>query len=134
MTRLRMAHSEKPVHLLCADNQTLVGAALAKVFSTAGYQVARAADGESAWSMIAPNPAQFGVVIADHFMPRLDGLGLVQRLRNARYAGRILVYSEALSADDDLAYRQLGIDALVEKGPDSARILAIMEAFHASGL
>lgn len=123
-----------PIHLLCADDQTLVGAALVKVFSTAGYRVERALDGESAWAMLAPNPARFQVVITDHVVPPLGGLGLVQHLRAAAFPGRILVYSGSLSAEDDLAYRQLAVDVIVEKGPDSTRLLAVVEAFHASGL
>lgn len=127
-----MLSSAQPLQLLCADDHTLVGEALVKVFSTAGYRVEHATDGESAWAKLAPNPARFQVVITDHAMPRLDGLGLVQRLRSAQYPGRILVYSASISPDEDLAYRQLAVDAIVEKGPDSARLLAIVEAFHAS--
>ena len=134
MLRLRMARSTShPLQLLCADDHTLVGEALVKVFSTAGYEVERANDGESAWAKLAPNLSRFQVVITDHVMPHLDGLGLVQRLRSAHYPGRILVYSDAISADEDLAYRQLAVDAIVEKGPDSAKLLAIVEAFHAGG-
>lgn len=134
MARLRMAHATShPIHLLCADDHTLVGEALAKVFSTAGYRVERADDGESAWQKLSQNIARFQVVITDHVMPRLDGLGLVARLRGANYPGRIIVYTETISADEDLAYRKLAVDAIVAKGPDSAKLLAVVEAFHAGG-
>ena len=129
-----MAHAAShPIHLLCADDHTLVGEALVKVFSTAGYRVEHADDGESAWEKVSQNPARFQVVITDHAMPRLDGLGLVQRLRRANFPGRIIVYTDKISADEDVAYRALAVDAIVAQGPDSAKLLAVVEAFHAGG-
>jgi len=123
----------KRIHLLCADDHTLVGEALVKVFTTAGYHVVHVTDGLAAWETLSRDPARIHVVITDHSMPRLNGLGLVERLRDAHYPGRIIVYSGSLTADEDLAYRKLSVDAIVEKGADSAKLLAVVEAFHAGG-
>lgn len=128
-----MAYSPTPpLHFLCADDHTLVGEALARVFFTAGHYVEHAFTGESAWQKISAHTTRFEVVIADHVMPQLNGIELVRRLRAARFPGRVLVYSHALSPEEELEYRQLAITAIVENGPDSARLLAVMEAFHGS--
>lgn len=121
----------KPIHLLCADDHTLVGEALVKVFTTAGYQVVHVDNGLSAWEIISADPQRFHVVITDHSMPQIDGLRLVQQLRQAKYLGRVIVYSGSLTPEEDLAYRKLSVDAIIENGPDSAKLLAVVEAFHA---
>jgi CheY-like chemotaxis protein len=132
---LRMNRSgQRPIQILCADDHTLVGTALAKVLSTAGFVVEQVHDGLAAWEKVSTDLGRFRVVIADHAIPKLSGLGLVQQLRNAEFPGRIIIYSNTLSPDDDLAYRNLRVDAIVENGPDSARLLAVVEAFHARGL
>lgn len=120
-----------PLAILCVDDHTLVGDALMKVFGTAGYAVERAADGESAWGMLADNPARFDVIVTDHEMPNLDGLGLVRRLREARFLGRVIVYSGSLTDSVVAQYRALAVDAIVAKGPAAARLLAVVQAFNA---
>lgn len=134
IARLRMRpSSQKPINLLCADAQTLVGEAVARVFTTGGYHVERVQDGLSAWEKLSVDPTRYHVVITEHTIPLLNGLLLVERLRDVRFPGRIIVYSAAISPDEDLAYRRLSVDAIVENGPDSAKLLAIVEAFHAGG-
>ncbi len=125
-----MSSKNQPLSILCVDNHTLVGDALAKVFRTAGYVVERAEDGESAWTKLTQAPGHFDVLVTDHEMPRLDGVGLVTRLREVGFAGRVIVYSAALSGADTERYRELGVDAIVVKSPDAARLLAIVQAFN----
>lgn len=125
-----MKPEDQPLTVLCADDHTLVGDALTKIFTTAGYVVVRADDGEMAWEKMAANPDDVDVVITDHGLPRLDGLGLVSRLRSAGYGGRIIVYSDALSDEDAVRYRAFSVDALIVKGPVPDRLLAVVEAFH----
>lgn len=124
------AEAPHPLSILCVDDHTLVGDALVKVFSGAGYAVERAEDGKAAWEMLAPAPDRFDVLITDHQMPHLTGLELVERLRTIPFAGRIIVYSGRLGPVESAHYAKLGVDAVVNKGPDSARLLAIVEAFH----
>jgi CheY-like chemotaxis protein len=122
--------AEKPLTILCADDHTLVGDALTKVFATAGYIVDRASDGVEAWTKLSADLRRFDVLITDDQMPRLGGLQLVGRLHDAGYPGRIIVYSAALTEEDESLYRGMGVDAIVVKSPDAAKLLAIVKAFH----
>lgn len=126
----KMTAPSKKLTILCVDDHTLVGEALARVFTTAGYHVERADDGLMAWEKLSANLTGFDVLITDHEMPQLDGLQLVELLREADYPGRIIVYSGSLSEETRAAYHRHAVDAIVVKGPDSARLLAIVEAFH----
>ncbi len=64
--------------LLCDDEIHILRAAEFK-FRRAGYDVRIAGDGQAAWEAIQQQKPD--VVITDYQMPRLDGFGLVQRIR-----------------------------------------------------
>jgi len=51
-----------------------------------GYQVTTANDGESAWLIYIESPDKFDVVLTDHLMPKLEGFGLVKRIREHGFA------------------------------------------------
>ncbi|MHB1036959.1 MAG: response regulator [Pirellulales bacterium] len=63
--------------LLCDDESHILRAAQFKL-SRAGYEVDCAGDGEEAWQTIACRCPD--LVVTDCQMPRLDGLGLAQRI------------------------------------------------------
>jgi two-component system, OmpR family, alkaline phosphatase synthesis response regulator PhoP len=65
--------------LLCDDEIHIVRAAEFKL-KRAGYDVQIANDGEAAWEIIERNAPD--MLITDCQMPRLDGFGLVQRVRD----------------------------------------------------
>lgn len=64
--------------LLCDDEIHILRAAEFK-FKRAGYDVQVAGDGEEAWEMIQAGRPD--LLITDFQMPRLDGLGLIRRVR-----------------------------------------------------
>ena len=64
--------------LLCDDEIHILRAAEFKL-KRAGFDVQVAGDGEEAWEAIEAQKPD--VLITDCQMPRLDGLGLVQRVR-----------------------------------------------------
>ena len=65
--------------LLCDDEIHILRAAEFKL-KKAGYEVQIAGDGEEAWEAIHRQKPD--ILITDCQMPRLDGLGLVRRLRD----------------------------------------------------
>jgi DNA-binding response OmpR family regulator len=64
--------------LLCDDEIHILRAAEIKL-RRAGFDVQIASDGEEAWAIIQTQPPE--VLVTDCQMPRLDGFGLTQRIR-----------------------------------------------------
>lgn len=67
--------------LLFVDDDQSVRHAWAALLERKGWQVTRARDGEEAWSQFSQTGKHFDVVLTDQSMPRLDGVGLAQRIR-----------------------------------------------------
>lgn len=67
--------------LLCDDEFHIVRAAEIK-FQRRGFDVRTASDGEEAWELLQNWTPD--ILVTDCQMPRLDGLGLVRRLRDAK--------------------------------------------------
>lgn len=65
--------------LLCDDELHILRAAEFK-FQRAGYDVRCAGDGEEAWELIEAELPD--IVVTDYQMPRLDGLGLAERMKH----------------------------------------------------
>lgn len=67
--------------VLVVDDDAGVLEVVIRMLRTAGYEVCAAADGEAGWDVI--NTHHFDLIITDHDMPRLTGVGLLRRLRTA---------------------------------------------------
>lgn len=65
--------------LLVVDDEKNLRMVVQKELSRQGHEVEESADGESAWEMIEEH--DFDVLLCDVNMPRLDGMGLLRRLR-----------------------------------------------------
>ncbi len=71
-------------HLLVVEDDPLVRAVLVRELATQGYQVAEAADGQSALDRIADTREPFDLLITDLAMPRMDGRELAARVAAVR--------------------------------------------------
>lgn len=120
---------QRSLRILCADDNTLLGDILIKVFSLAGHSAEHVADGAAAWERMANASADYDILVTDHRMPGLSGLELVERLRQANFPGRIIVHSAALAEKDTQAYRLMAVDAIVVKPAAAEALLGIVEAF-----
>src|SRR5262245_55677097 len=76
----RRAMESKP-RVLIVDDSKVVRGAIAKVIQ-ASFEAREANDGESAWITIEQDQA-IVAVISDLGMPKLDGFGLLARIRSA---------------------------------------------------
>lgn len=65
--------------LLVVDDEKNLRMIVQKELSRQGHEVEVAADGESAWELLETQ--DFDVLLCDINMPRLDGIGLLRRLR-----------------------------------------------------
>lgn len=80
-----------------------------------GHSVECVGDGATALQRLAADLNSFDVLVTDHRMPRLTGLGLVSKLRDTEFSGTIIVHSSHLTEAEAEAYRALAVDYLLTK-------------------
>ncbi len=107
--------------ILVADDEGCIVDLLSTLLDEEGFQVMKAYDGEEAWELARRNPPD--LVISDVGMPRLDGLGLLRRLRRAPVLSQTPVI--LMSA----VHRPIDVDraAFVPKPFDIDRLLSVIE-------
>ncbi len=74
-------HQEQ-LKVLVVDDEPNLRMILRENLEMAGYQVEEAEDGEQAWQRLESDPSQYGVIVLDRMMPKLDGLELLQRMKS----------------------------------------------------
>ncbi|MEW5854430.1 MAG: response regulator [Myxococcota bacterium] len=84
--------------VLIADDDKELAQLLSRYFQARGIDVTLAHDGEVAWQQFVTQPPH--IVVMDLMMPKLDGRGLIARIRSHLTAGRtpLVVMSGALSS------------------------------------
>src|SRR3954471_10705742 len=108
----------EPTHrlrVLCADDNLLVLDMLSKTLESAGHHVEVAMDGQAAVARVEEDPGYFQLIVTDTRMPRLDGFGVVQHARSAGFAGKIIVFANALTPEDRQRYAELKVDRVIDK-------------------
>ena len=110
--------------LLCDDEYHILRASEIK-FTRAGYEVSCASDGQEAWELLTAAEEPFDMVITDYQMPRLDGLGLVARMREHTATAQmpvIMLTAKRFELDEEHLQDELRIEGTVAK-PFSPRDL-----------
>jgi len=101
--------------LVCDDDLGLLGI-LSAMLESAGYTVETARDGIEAISKaIRSQPNYYDLILIDHLMPGLNGLGLVKELRDCSIPSKIIVLSGNLDDELESAFRQLSVDKILSK-------------------
>lgn len=118
----------RPLRILCADDNALLGDVMLCLFAKAGHWVEHVDDGLSAWGRISADIRNFDVIVTDHQMPGLTGLEFVELLRQANYSGRIVVHSSVLATEEIEAYRSFGVKSIVMKAARADELLSAVEA------
>jgi two-component system response regulator HydG len=86
--------------ILLAEDEAATRARLAAALRDAGFAVVSAADGLEALTRFEAEPAD--LVLSDHRMPRLDGLGLLRALRRL---GEVPFILYSAGADPEVVFR-----------------------------
>jgi two-component system response regulator MprA len=94
--------------VLVVDDEPAVRRALERALRLDSYDVALAADGEEALDALASKPAD--AVILDVAMPRLDGLEVCRRLRQAGDRTPVLMLTARDAIDDRVQGLDVGAD------------------------
>jgi two-component system chemotaxis response regulator CheY len=114
----------KSTRILTVDDSASMRALLNHALTSQGFNVAQAEDGEVALEWLAMN--EVDVVITDINMPRLDGFGLIERLRQgSRHRDRpILVLTTESSEEKKARARQAGATGWIVKPFDPEKLVA----------
>lgn len=114
--------------ILVIDHEKLMREALRKILERAGHTVSEAADGKTALRMFARNPTD--LVISDVYMPEMDGIEFLMRVREAFPEARIIALSGGgyMGKEEVLAAAsRLGAVAVLEKPYTVDECLEIVE-------
>jgi CheY-like chemotaxis protein len=77
---------------------------LQELLTEAGYSVTLAADGEEAWEIIERQQHNFSTILLDRMMPRLDGMGLLSRIKSSgQFSAIPVIFQTAIDAPSDIA-------------------------------
>jgi len=101
--------------LICEDDLALLGV-LSEIMSSSGYVVETARDGIEAISkVIRSQPNYYDLILVDHLMPGLNGLGLVRELRQSEIPSKIIVLSGSLDEALEAAFNEMGVKKILSK-------------------
>ena len=119
--------------ILIADDEKNIRATLARGLQLEGYRTVDAADGEEAWRAL--EAGQIDLILLDVQMPLLDGLGLLERMRERGVSVPAVVLTAHGSIERAVKAVRLGAFDFIEKPPALERILvAVRNSLHAGRL
>jgi DNA-binding response OmpR family regulator len=113
--------------LLVEDDQRIVKA-LSRSLQTQNYVIDVAFEGEVGWEFV--QSFEYDLIILDVMLPKLNGINLCQRLRQAGYTMPVLMLTAKDSSQDKVIGLDVGADDYVVKPFDlpelAARIRALL--------
>lgn len=116
--------------VLIVDDSRIVRASIIKHIKGA-YDFREEPDGEAGWQALLLDPT-IQVVISDIGMPKLDGFGLLERIRGSKVSRVQEVPVIIISGEEDDAARarakQLGATDFIAKGIGNVELLARIDA------
>lgn len=115
--------------VLIADDSRIVRATLIKHIEGM-FEFREALDGEQAWEALLIDP-NIRVVITDLTMPKLDGYGLLQRIRGSKISRirniPVVVVSGSDEAEERDRAKAAGANDLITKGIGTAQLLSRLD-------
>jgi len=96
--------SKQAIELLVVDDEEFNRDILQELLSNLGYDVTLAVDGEEAWKILNSEQHHFSSILLDRMMPRLDGMGLLARIKaDKRFANLPVIFQTAIDHPADIA-------------------------------
>jgi DNA-binding response OmpR family regulator len=120
------------MEILVAEDDLVTRRIIQKVLETAGHKVLFAGDGLKAWELVQKNNIR--MVITDWMMPKMDGLALCRKIRDAKLSN--YVYLVLLTGKDGkndcIEGLEAGADDYLIKPFDAERLLAHVRSGQAA--
>jgi two-component system OmpR family response regulator len=112
--------------LLLAEDDAMLADALTTQLSQAGFEVEHAPNGAVAEYLLQKQP--FDIAVLDIGLPMVDGLAVLQKVRQTRPTLPILLLTARDALDDRVAGLQAGADDYVTKPFDFTELNARLQA------
>lgn len=107
--------SSSGLRILYADDMKELRDVASAALTREGHRIECVASGAEALRRLTADPAAIDLLITDHHMPGMDGIELVQAVREREIPCRILVFCSALSRDVHDAYHRFAVDRVLYK-------------------
>ena len=114
------------MRLLLVEDDYPLAAVFAEALEDSGYIVDVVHDGEAGWYQATES--EYGIILLDCMLPKLDGLGLCQRLRAHGYTIPILMMTARDASTDKVLGLDAGADDYLVKPVDLPELLARIRA------
>lgn len=114
------------MRLLIVEDDSKIASLIVKGFRQAGFAVDLATDGETGLTLALTEP--YDVCIVDIMLPKMDGLSLIQQLRQGGKKTPVIILSARHSVDDRVKGLQLGGDDYLVKPFSFIELLARVQA------
>ncbi len=122
------------MRILLVEDDEKIASFIDKGLKAAGYAVDQAKDGETGLRMALTEP--YDAAIVDIMLPKLDGLSLIERMRNDKIRTPVITLSAKGSVEDRVKGLQAGSDDYLAKPFAFSELLARVQALirRANGL
>jgi DNA-binding response OmpR family regulator len=114
------------MRILVVEDDKKIASFVIKGLKQSGFAADHAADGED--GLILATTAPYDAAVVDIMLPKLDGLSLVQELRNRKVNLPVLILSARASVDDRIKGLQSGGDDYLVKPFAFSELLARVQA------
>jgi len=101
------------MRFLVVEDEQRIADFLKRGLESAGYAVDSAQDGRSALDMV--HATDYDLIILDMMLPDMDGLQVLERVRNRKASPPVLILSARGSVDDRVKGLELGADDYLVK-------------------
>ena len=121
------------MRLLLVEDDPKIASFIIKGFTSAGFAVDHASDGEQGLHLATTEP--YDTAVIDIMLPKLDGLTLIERMRQVKINTPVIILSAKDSIDDRVKGLQTGGDDYLTKPFAFSELLARVQALirRASG-
>jgi CheY-like chemotaxis protein len=118
--------------ILIIDDDQLSRDGVAEVLTDEGYEVAVAADGQEAITLLPS--FQPDLVLTDLQMPRLNGIDILNHVRNVSPSIPVIIFTADITLDAKRKAERLGVQDYVNKPLDFADLLVRVARAYSRGL
>jgi two-component system, cell cycle sensor histidine kinase and response regulator CckA len=111
--------------ILCVEDNPVLQGVWKMALERHGFEVVTASDGIDALTQYKAHGGNFGAILTDNDMPRMNGRELVRSLREIGFKGRIVVMSGNFKPGDLRVYHDHAVSGFFHK-PFETDLLAAM--------